>query len=104
MISCISNLWHISGDGVMQLLNPLMMLCCGCVLPLPFFPAWAQPILNALPFRGLVDLPYRIYMGHITPAQAWPQLALEVAWIIALISFGRWLLRRGTSKLVVQGG
>ncbi len=104
MISTISQLWNVSGDGVAHLLPVVVFVCSGMVIPLPFFPDWAQPILNALPFRGLMDLPFRIYMGHIAPAQAWPQLLAEVAWIIVIVAFGRWLLARGTRRLVVQGG
>jgi len=104
MVSTISTLWYIAGDGVWQLLPVLVMLCSGAVIPLPFFPDWAQRILDVLPFRGLMDLPFRLYMGHIPPAQALPQLGLGCLWIVALVSFGRWLLSRGTGRLVVQGG
>jgi ABC-2 type transport system permease protein len=104
MLSTVSTLWYLAGDGVWQLMPVLVMLCSGAVIPLPFFPDWAQPILNALPFRGLMDLPFRLYMGHIPPSQALPQLGLECLWAVALVGFGRWLLGRGTRRLVVQGG
>jgi ABC-2 type transport system permease protein len=104
MISCVSTLWNLAGDGVMQLLPVVIFLCCGAIIPLPFFPDWAQGILNVLPFRGLMDLPFRLYMGHIPPSHALPLLLQQTAWVIALILFGRWLLSRGTRRLVVQGG
>jgi len=100
----ISLLWTISGEGVTRLVPSLAYLFSGVVIPLPFFPDWAQPILNALPFRGLMDVPFRVYVGHIPPEQIGAVLAHQAAWIAALILLGRWLLARGTRRLVVQGG
>ncbi len=104
MISCISTLWTVGGDGVMQLLPVLIILCSGAVVPLPFFPEWAQQVLNVLPFRNLMDVPFRLYMGHLPASQAPRLLLQELLWILALVAFGRWLLGRGTRRLVVQGG
>jgi ABC-2 type transport system permease protein len=100
----ISLLWTISGEGVTRLVPGLAYLFSGVVIPLPFFPDWAQPLLNALPFRGLMDVPFRVYVGHIPPAQVGALLAHQAAWIGALVLFGRWLLARGARRLVVQGG
>ena len=76
----------------------------GMLIPIPLFPNWAQPLLNFLPFRDLADVPFRIYMGHIPLAQVPVLLFHQLAWTTALILAGRWLLARGMSRLVVQGG
>jgi ABC-2 type transport system permease protein len=74
------------------------------LVPLPMFPAWAQPILAWLPFAGLVDLPFRIYTGHLPTNELVAVVARQVGWTIALVMLGRWLLARGLRRLVVQGG
>ncbi len=66
----MSLLWTIAGDGINRLISAALFLFSGMVVPLPLFPDWLQPVLNALPFRGLADTPFRIYMGHIPPEQA----------------------------------
>ncbi|MCY3666395.1 MAG: ABC-2 family transporter protein [Gemmatimonadetes bacterium] len=38
---------------------------------MPLFPDAFQPILDFLPFRGLADTPFRLYMGHIPASQVW---------------------------------
>jgi ABC-2 type transport system permease protein len=63
------------------------------IIPLPLFPEWAQPIVQALPFAGLVDLPFRVYTGHIPAAAALSVLRHQVLWTIALVLLGRWLFR-----------
>ena len=43
--------------------------CAGMVIPLPLFPDWDNPS-HWQPFRGLVDVPFRIYSGNIPPTVA----------------------------------
>lgn len=100
----LSLLWTISGEGVHRLAPAMIFFFSGIVIPLPLFPAWCQPILNALPFRGLIDVPFRIYLGHIGAHDAAVAMAQQVMWIAALVLLGRWLLSRGLKRLVVQGG
>jgi len=100
----ISMLWTISGEGVAALVNAGVFVLSGMIIPLPLFPDWAQPILNALPFRGLVDVPFRIYAGHIPPGTVPGLLAEQLAWSVIFILVGRAVLARGVRRLVVQGG
>jgi len=100
----ISLFWTISGQGVNQLVVTLSFLLSGMIVPLPLFPDSFQPVLAALPFRGLCDAPYRLYTGHIPLRELPAALAHQLAWTAGLIFFGRWLLRRAVRRLVVQGG
>ncbi len=100
----ISMLWTISGEGASRVMGIGAYVLSGMVIPLPLLPDWLKAIVYALPFRGVVDTPARLYMGHIPPSQAVPALLQQLAWTVALIAFGRWLLARGTRRVVVQGG
>ncbi len=100
----ITLLWTISGQGVGTMLPVMVMFLSGSYVPLPLFPAWAQRILALLPFRGIIDVPFRLWSGDIPPAQAPLLILQQVLWSVALALAGRWLLARGTRRLVVQGG
>jgi ABC-2 type transport system permease protein len=100
----VSLLWTISGDGAVILMTTLATFLSGMIIPLPLFPDWAQPIVQALPFAGLVDLPFRVFTGHIPPAAAVSVLRHQIFWTIGLVLCGRWLLSRGMRRVVVQGG
>jgi ABC-2 type transport system permease protein len=100
----VSLMWTIAGEGMWNLTAALAMILSGAIVPLPFFPEWAQPALNFLPFRGLVDVPHRLYMGHIPAGEVGLLFAHQLAWTLALIAAGRLTLARGTRRLVVQGG
>lgn len=104
LLLTMSMLWTVSGEGVSALIPTLVMVLSGMMVPLPFFPDWAQSLLNVLPFRGLIDVPFRLYLGHLPPNTCLPLLAHQLAWTVALVLLGRWILARGTRRLVVQGG
>ena len=100
----ISLLWTTAGDGIARLMPTIVLFFSGMLVPLVFLPASFQPLVNALPFRDIIDVPFRVYMGHLPPSQ-WPALlAQEIVWIAVLVTLGRWLLGRSMSRLVVQGG
>jgi ABC-2 type transport system permease protein len=103
-LMALSLLWTVSGEGLNRLVPAIVMVLSGMVIPLPLFPNWAQPVLNFLPFRDLVDVPFRLYMGHIPVSQLGSIVAHQAVWTIALVAVGRWMVARGTRRLVVQGG
>ncbi len=104
LLAHISLLWTISGVGMDRVLTVLVTVFSGLIVPLPLFPDWLQPLLNWQPFRGLADVPYRIYSGNIPPADIAGELLFVLVWTIALVWLGRLILFRGVRRMVVQGG
>jgi len=100
----VSLMWTVSGDGIARLLPSLVFLCCGLIIPLPLFPDWAQGILNILPFRGMADAPFRLYLGHLPPGDVFAIVAHQLLWTLAFVLLGKWLVGLGSRRLVVQGG
>ena len=100
----VSLFWTISGEGINRLAAPLIFFFSGIVIPLPLFPSWTQGLLAVLPFRGLIDTPFRIYMGVLTGEAAAAALVNQLTWTAFFVMFGRILLMRGVRRLVVQGG
>jgi ABC-2 type transport system permease protein len=100
----ITLLWTVAGDGIARLAPSLILIASGMIIPIPFFPEPIRWIIEALPFRGVSDLPFRIYSGHIPASQAWQVFAQQLAWTLVLVLLGRWLMSRGLKRMVVQGG
>ena len=100
----ITMLWTIQNDGVLIIVTSVVSLLSGLLVPLPLLPDWAQPVLRWLPFAGVLDLPYRIYNGHIAADGLALVLARQLGWTLAIVALGRWWLGRGMRRLVVQGG
>ena len=100
----ISLFWTLSGEGIQRLLPHCTVLLSGMIIPLPLFPSWMQPFLNVQPFRGIMDIPCRLYTGVIPFSEAFYYLGFQLAWILALIALGRWLMQKVMRQLVIQGG
>ncbi|MGO9606141.1 MAG: ABC transporter permease [Candidatus Binataceae bacterium] len=93
-----------SERGANALATQLVTILSGSLVPLPFFPDWMQRFLFLQPFAGLVDIPYRIYVGNLSGAIAFAGLSQMIAWIVTLVFIGHWLMGRVMSRLQVQGG
>jgi ABC-2 type transport system permease protein len=110
LASAITMIMHVilvltvSGEGLNRIMPSVVMVFSGMIVPLPLYPDWLQPFLNLQPFRGIVDVPYRIYVGDILPALAWPHVFQQFIWTAIIIAIGYLLLRRSMRRLVVQGG
>lgn len=103
-ILMISLFWTISGEGLIKIAPPLILFLSGLFIPLPLMPDWARAIAEALPFRGIIDIPIRLYTG-ITPISAfWMDLGFQLFWTVVLVYAGRWLLNRALRHVVIQGG
>jgi ABC-2 type transport system permease protein len=100
----VALMWTITSDGLPMLLATCSTMFGGLVIPLPLFPEWLKPVLYALPFAGMLDFPSRIFTGDISAAHAPWAILHQLAWTLALVGLGRWLVSRGIRRLVVQGG
>ncbi|MCZ6644315.1 MAG: ABC-2 family transporter protein [Gammaproteobacteria bacterium] len=104
MVMHVALLWTISGEGFNRLMPGLVPVLAGLIIPLPLFPDWLQPYLYWQPFRGMADVPFRIYSGHIPVNEAFFEIAMQWIWFVVIVVFGYRLLRRARTNLVVQGG
>ncbi len=87
--------------GVQRAKNALLDLFGGVILPLSFYPEWAQTVLAWLPFQAVAYSPVSVYLGKLEPLGV---IAIQLLWAAVLYALGRWLWRRATIHLTVQGG
>jgi ABC-2 type transport system permease protein len=100
----IALIWTLSGRGFNALMTGVVVIFSGLVVPLPMFPEWLQPLMRWQPFRGLADVPFRIYSGHIDPHAAVLEIVLQFVWAAVIAGGGYALMARAKSRIVVQGG
>lgn len=100
----VSLFWTISGEGIKRLLPHITVLLSGMVVPLPLFPTWMQPFLSLQPFRGVMDIPCRLYTGVIPASEALYYFGFQIAWFLVFVGMGKWLIGKAMKRFVVQGG
>ncbi len=100
----VALIWTLSGRGFNAMMTGVVTVFSGLVVPLPLFPDALQPFLYWQPFRGLADVPFRIYSGHIDPHAAVFEILLQFAWAAVIALGGYALMAYAKSRVVVQGG
>lgn len=96
--------YTISGTGINYAAPGIIMFFSGMIVPVPLMPRWLETVTNFLPFRGLADTPFRIYMGHFSYLESAAAILHQCLWIAVLIVIGRLVLSRAVKRVVVQGG
>jgi ABC-2 type transport system permease protein len=100
----LSALWTIAGDGMQRIFPATIIIFSGAAVPLAFFPDWMQTALKILPFSGLIDTPFRFYIGLLPASGLLSFGLLQLAWTAVFILLGMWLISAGVKRVVVQGG
>ncbi len=90
--------------GIQAMLNMLMMILAGNILPLTLFPDSWQKVITLLPYAQLLDAPIRLYTGRTPPSGAPRILIIQTLWILLLTGAGAALWRRNQKRIVIQGG
>lgn len=104
MIIHIISIFTLDEKGIMAFLMVIGDLFSGGTVPLAFFPKILKNISNILPFKYVVDVPFRIYSGNLPIENAITPLIIGIIWLIITISLGYILSLKAIKKAVIQGG
>jgi ABC-type uncharacterized transport system permease subunit len=96
--------WTIESWGIFPVYWFIIQLLSGSLVPLWFFPSWAQTILLVLPFAAAASTPVSLYVGRIAPGDAAVAIALQIFWLVVLGAIAQLAWRRAERRVVVQGG
>ncbi len=100
----LTSFWLIDIRGVHGLAAGAWTLLSGFTIPIALFPDVFRNVIRLLPFVAMVELPMDIFLERATGADLVSTLAIQLAWALVLLWFGRLMLAAASRKLVVQGG
>lgn len=95
----ITNMW-----GLSQIMQAIINLLSGTLIPIAFFPKWAQVITNLLPFSSAIYTPSMIYLGKINGADILFALVLQLFWVIVLMIISKKMWKSLIKSLTILGG
>ncbi|MFD0681635.1 MULTISPECIES: ABC transporter permease [unclassified Paenibacillus] len=110
MIIAISMLIYISVFVTMSPAGSLLLFSVfgeflsGLIIPVPLMPGWMQQIVYLLPFHWTADFPFRVFTGNLSKSEAVTGLGIQIVWLAALITFGKFAMSKALKRVVVQGG
>jgi ABC-2 type transport system permease protein len=96
--------WTVDVKGYLNLYVLALGLFSGFYLPVHIFPGWLLTVANATPFPSMFQSPIDVLSGRVVGGQALEVLGVQCLWVGVLVVLTRLVLRRGSRRLVVQGG
>lgn len=93
-----------NNEGMMRLKRVMVDLFSGLIIPVSFFPGWAEKVLQLLPFQAITYLPSAVFAGRVGGISLSGVLGVQLAWLALLclpIAFLWWQSR---NRLFIQGG
>lgn len=96
--------WLFSVWGIITIKNVFVNILSGILLPMWFMPSFLRNIIYFTPFYYIYFTPLQIYLGTIKNTDIISAFIMQIIWAIVLWIIGDIFWRRGTKKLVVQGG
>ncbi len=90
--------------GFSSMLNSVMELLAGELIPVALLPLFIQKGTYFLPFRLVCDLPFRLYSGNMAIMEGIFSIGLQVIWIVILFIIGNLVVKKALKKVFIQGG
>ena len=100
----VSAFWTTDARGLGGLVGALVMFLGGFVIPLRFFPDWIQPVLLALPFAAIIQVPTDIFVGRLQGVDILAAVAAQALWAVALLAVSQVLVQLAVRRVSLQGG
>lgn len=96
--------WLLDVRGPVQLGWLVAHFLSGMYIPIVFFPDGLESVARALPFCSMLQIPAEIWLGKHRGVDLLAAYSVQIAWVVALLLAGRFVMSRGERRLVVQGG
>ena len=97
-------LWTESSLKLVDLYLVFFFVFSGYLVPLAIFPGWLRTVVDAMPFRFQIGTPVEILVGGRARDALIQALALEAAWLAALLGLTLLVWRRGLARFAAYGG
>lgn len=94
-----TNIW-----GLSHVKYAVRRFLSGELIPILFFPLWAQKVLLFLPFSVMNYTPVMIYLRKYTGIELLKALGIQMIWVMFLFVLSQWLWKKAMQKLTILGG
>ncbi|APH06236.1 ABC transporter permease [Bacillus weihaiensis] len=93
-----------NNDGLMRAKRVVIDLFSGLLLPISFYPLWAQDVMKFLPFQSISYIPSMIFTEGITGSEVWQSILMQAFWAVVLLIPVQVLWSIAKKRMIIQGG
>lgn len=96
--------WTVETRSLHSLWDAVYKFFGGFLMPLWFFPEKMQRIMDYLPFKNIVNQPVECYISSYNLHQILLSALISIIWILVFYFIVYRLWKRGTRRMMVNGG
>ncbi len=104
LLTGITTFFLYNNTGLIRAKRVVIDLFSGLLLPMNFFPGWAQEVMRYLPFQGISYIPSMIFTEGFNHHQAVEAIGQQFLWVIVLFIPIRLIWSIAKKQMVIQGG
>ncbi|MFP5112161.1 ABC transporter permease [Bacillaceae bacterium C204] len=104
LLTGITTFFLYNNAGLIRAKRVVIDLFSGLLLPISFFPGWAQDVMKFLPFQGISYFPSMIVTKGFSHPQAIDAITQQFVWVILLFFPIQVLWSLAKKQLIIQGG
>jgi ABC-2 type transport system permease protein len=104
LLTGIMTFFLFNNDGLMRAKRVVIDLFSGLLLPISFYPEWAQYMMKFFPFQAISYIPSMIFTEGFQRGEVYDALLFQTVWAVILIIPIQLLWMAAKKRLIIQGG
>lgn len=104
LIAGVLTFFTLNNEGLLRAKRFVIDLFSGLILPISFYPLWAQDVMKYFPFQGISYIPSMIFTESFKGQQIFDGLMFQAVWSVILLIPIQLLWKIAKKQLVIQGG
>ncbi len=103
MIIGLTAFWFIDFWGLQQIIEVVIIVLAGLIMPIEFFPHWLKNISLISPFPYMIYYPILSFQSKLIDSQVIQTVLIQIFWLAILYLIYRFLWSRGLKKFTGVG-
>lgn len=100
----VTTFFLLNNQGLLHAKRVLVDLLSGVVIPISFYPEWAQTVLSLLPFQAISYLPSIVLVKGLVGEAFVKTITTQSIWCFVLCLPIMFIWRKAKKTMIVQGG
>lgn len=103
MIVGITAFWFIDFWGLQQIIEVIIVILAGFIMPIELFPNWLENLSKITPFPYMIYYPILSLQSKLTNPALFNIVLVQLVWLVILGGMYKWLWGRGIKKFTGVG-
>lgn len=103
MIVGITAFWFIDFWGLQQIIEVIIVILAGFIMPIELFPDWLENLSRVTPFPYMIYYPIISLQSKLANPALINIILIQAVWLVVLGGTYKWLWRRGIKKFTGVG-